>query len=614
MKIDRLCIENFRSFGNQTIINDLSDVNVFIGPNNAGKSNILQALRYIQKLNSPPNQPEYSEVVFDGKIEKNIQFTLTFSLSNEERHELIDELLSKNSKIETSDFDNSDFLKNLTYNVVLSNAGLLEEKLSTPNILEGELTLFRVSPINDDSSMKRMNQGSLNLFGECTKLEKYNNIPENLKSVKISHPGKRAFNFNVSAPLNVNKKILLKVNNFPSKWKWLEPIRQSVDEMDAGELRTLDSAGASLVGFLFTLQINDQDERNRLKDEIMKILPSVETIVSPLRGKKVKLKIGEKSLESERDLLEISSGIKQILILVCGIMNIEPNSLVLIEEPELFLHAGSQRKLFDLIKRETENKQFLITSHSPIFTGCTEKISTYLVTKKEGISSVRKLVEPEGMKCIKYVLGHRNTDFFGFECVVFIEGDSEDVAFPIIAEAMGYDLVEKGIYLKNVRGKDNFSKIREYLEYLKDSDVLAYVLADGNKKVKTELDDWIREGLLQEKCKTVWALEFEDCFSFPLIVEALNTLLQDQEIDYEITIDELKKNHIKGQSVVKTLQKIFYSNKLPPLKKPDLSESIALLLKKEIKASQSNKRKQSKPEEVVERLVKLVESRFEEET
>ena len=145
----------------------------------------------------------------------------------------------------------------------------------------------------------------------------------------------------------------MKINNFPSKWKWLEPIRQSVTEMAASELKTLDSAGSSLVGFLFTLQINDQDERNRLQKEILKILPVIKAIVSPLSGKKVKLRIGEKNLKSVRDLENVSSGLKQILILVCGIMNIDPNSLVLIEEPELFLHAGSQRRLFDLIKKES---------------------------------------------------------------------------------------------------------------------------------------------------------------------------------------------------------------------------------------------------------------------
>ena len=81
MKIESISIENFRSFKDKIIISDLSDINIFIGPNNAGKSNILEALRFIEAITRSQAQQSYSEVVFDGKIENNIHFTLTFSLS-----------------------------------------------------------------------------------------------------------------------------------------------------------------------------------------------------------------------------------------------------------------------------------------------------------------------------------------------------------------------------------------------------------------------------------------------------------------------------------------------------------------------------------------------------
>ena len=158
---------------------------------------------------------------------------------------------------------------------------------------------------------------ALNLFSECSKLEKVTNIQNNLQNYGLPlSPGLRLFNFNVSEPLDITKKIFLKINNFPSKWNWLDAIRQSQPEMTAGEHMNIDSAGTDLVGFLFTLQINDQAKRDRLKNEIIKIPPIVNAIVSPLSGAQVKLTIGEIGLESFRDLKNISFGLKQILILI----------------------------------------------------------------------------------------------------------------------------------------------------------------------------------------------------------------------------------------------------------------------------------------------------------
>ena len=84
----------------------------------------------------------------------------------------------------------------------------------------------------------------------------------------------------------------------------------------------------------------------------------------------------------------------------------------------------------------------------------------------------------EDLKLIKACLGYRNTDLFGYECVVFIEGYSEDDAFLIIAKALGYDLTNEGIKLINIKGKGAAKKLREYLSYLKDSGVISYVILD----------------------------------------------------------------------------------------------------------------------------------------
>ena len=607
MKIKSITLENFRSYNKAITIEDLSDVNIFIGPNNVGKSNILEALRYIQALTNGNQLRGYTEMVFDGKTRLNIHLTLTFSLSSEERKNIINELFRGNSHVTPEKVMESTFLSTLIFDAVLGSRGLVQEEINVSNILDGNLTIIRNS-----IEGRSWTYESLNLVAECKKLVKLENIKPTLTAhgKRSPAPEWRVLVAPGISPTPTEYKLLNKTREFTTKWRWFQPIRRAAPKMTPSEQTRLDSAGGNLVQFSNTLQSNDPDEFVRLKNEILKILPHLQKVLAPLRGGEAVITVGESGLNSFRDLSNVSFGLHQIIILVFGIMNINPGSIVLIEEPELHLHAGSQRKLFKLVQREAEQKQFFLTTHSSIFTGCSDTVSTFLVTKRDGATSVRKIKEPSALKRVKNALGHRNTDLYGYECVVFVEGDSEEVAFPIIAEGLGHDLVEKGIRLINIRGKGKVGKIAEYLTYLKDSDVLAYVIADGDKQVKERLEDWIREGLLQKDCQTEWPLEFEDCFEPHMIINAMKEVAKEQRFEFGITLADLKENMPEGKSVVKALEKLLYQKELPSLDKPALSENIALRLKEEIEKIPPENREKTPPEQVIEKIVKLVEARW----
>ena len=46
MKITKFTIKNAKSFGEETVLNFNSDLNIFIGPNAGGKSNLLDVLNF----------------------------------------------------------------------------------------------------------------------------------------------------------------------------------------------------------------------------------------------------------------------------------------------------------------------------------------------------------------------------------------------------------------------------------------------------------------------------------------------------------------------------------------------------------------------------------------
>ena len=101
---------------------------------------------------------------------------------------------------------------------------------------------------------------------------------------------------------------------------------------------------------------SDPDKFVYLKNEIVKILPFVEKILAPPRGSVATVTVKEKRLNSPIDLGNISDGIMQTLIMVVKILTQEKNSLLMIEEPELHLHASSQENFSKKSKKKQKRR------------------------------------------------------------------------------------------------------------------------------------------------------------------------------------------------------------------------------------------------------------------
>jgi len=504
-------------------------------------------------------------------------------------------LFEENAHVTPANAKETSFLKTLTYSVLIGKNGIVSEEIKTPNIVEGELIII-----------KRTKEGmaqSIGLDEKCKILQQNRNIEQELANRESKGVDFKALKYQ---GFSVSEQTLVKnIRGFTSRCEWFDPIRRASPTMQSGEESTLQPTGDNLTKFMNSMQSSNPRRLIKLVDEVIKIIPAISDILAPLKGQQATMNVHERGLKTPTNTANISFGLMQIVILVLGILTKRKGSVIFIEEPELHLHATSQRRLFELIQKEAKDKQFIITTHSTIFTACDEQNNTYIVTKPEGATSVRRIQDPKELKTVKNILGHRNTDLFGDECVVFIEGDSEEVAFPIIAKSLGYDLIAKGIRLVNVKGSSKAKKIGEYLGYLKDSGVMSYVIADGHKGVKEKLEDWQREGIIEENSWTVWDLEFEDCFSLDMIARGINEVMKEQGAQFKVTSEELEKASKKGISIVRVLEKMLYDNDLS-LDKPALAEKLAFILGEDM---QKKKREETPPEREIKKLVELVELR-----
>lgn len=198
---------------------------------------------------------------------------------------------------------------------------------------------------------------------------------------------------------------------------------------------------------------------------------------------------------------------------------------------------------------------------------------------------------------MKQALGHENTDLFGFNGVVIIEGDTEDVALPILAESLGIDLPQLGAKLLNIRGSGKTARIEELLKFLKDSDTIPFLMLDGHPNVQRRVDDWIRQSWVRKENVFIWEKEFEDCFDNAIILKAVKDWTLEEEITIRLSEEELSEARKTGKKISDFLDKKAFEQTGRSVDKPALAEKIAL-----IAAADKERTELTKPEEALKEI------------
>ncbi|MFZ0511425.1 MAG: AAA family ATPase [Candidatus Nitrosopolaris sp.] len=211
------------------------------------------------------------------------------------------------------------------------------------------------------------------------------------------------------------KDFLKKIRIFPP-WRKANPLGGVIQGT------RLSEDGTNLVTAINALNEQKQIELRRELKRIVK----VRNLTTAPAGTNVTVNMTEAGLSSNIDLQNMSYGSHQTLILLVAIITAEPNETICIEEPEMNLHSSYQKKLFDLMRATKENdNQFFLTTHSSIFSGVESDVATYLISKTKKGSVTTPIEVKSGLTLIKEQLGIRNSDMYGDDYVIFVEGDSD---------------------------------------------------------------------------------------------------------------------------------------------------------------------------------------------
>lgn len=147
--------------------------------------------------------------------------------------------------------------------------------------------------------------------------------------------------------------------------------------------------------------------------------------------------------------------------------------ILLFEEPELYLHPSAQKVLFDALSVFSTKNHVLITTHSPSFFGPQGTASFTKLSKVPRVDQVSPpytaahpidLSDLTAKDQFQLICFENNNAAFFFDSVILVEGDSDYIVFPHLAQLLtnDWDRISPSHKFIRLSGKGSIRRYREF--------------------------------------------------------------------------------------------------------------------------------------------------------
>ena len=220
--------------------------------------------------------------------------------------------------------------------------------------------------------------------------------------------------------------------------------RMNIGVSQFGPNRELDPNARNLPEVLNVLQSNPArfERYNRL---VKRVLPQVERItVRPQEAQpqQVEILIWSDDPKLEREdlavpLMESGTGISQVLAMLYVLVTADFPRVILIDEPNSFLHPGAVRALVEIF-REHPQHQYIISTHSPELIAASNPSTVHILRRTQGTTHVESVdtQQARDLRTLLLEVGSRLSDVFGAESILWVEGPTEQLCFPLIVQQL----------------------------------------------------------------------------------------------------------------------------------------------------------------------------------
>ena len=198
---------------------------------------------------------------------------------------------------------------------------------------------------------------------------------------------------------------------------------------------------------------------------------------------------------------QASSGEVELINFILGLITIGlKGGLIIVDEPELHLHPqwlGVLRGFFMRYGKTGGNQLMVVTHSSTFINSSTYPYITRVYKNQNGSSCIHQVVDQGGIESkqlLHFINATNNEKIFFSDFVVMVEGDTDEIVFKrilsTIKRATGF---KENVEVMQIRGKSNFEKYRTFMKTLQiescfigDLDNICE-FAKGNEEIKNLL-------------------------------------------------------------------------------------------------------------------------------
>ncbi|MGV8122923.1 MAG: AAA family ATPase [Candidatus Xenobiia bacterium LiM19] len=184
----------------------------------------------------------------------------------------------------------------------------------------------------------------------------------------------------------------------------LAPMRRSETIEDNDYLRF---DGANIAPFLYNLKKNRKSSYQQIVDNIRLATPFFEDfILKPDPKEKVRLLWRQKGSDYPLKPQHLSDGTIRYICLTTALLQPDPPSIIIIDEPELGLHPYAIDILAELIQATSSRTQIIVSTQSPSLVDLFKPEDIVVVNREDGASIFQRLKKDELSLWLKdYSLG-----------------------------------------------------------------------------------------------------------------------------------------------------------------------------------------------------------------
>ncbi len=531
------------SLANTHLLTGLSRINLFIGPNNSGKSRFLRAIFASKEIKFTCNGVDLVKI--NSSIKNLKEEIINFYTNN---------FISSIQGVNYGDLDEIDLLtSSIDLKTIYDTINNFKvNSVTTSGRYGGGADINSAQRFFTELKNKYLSELELLKHFEKNEFKRENIYIPTLRGLRSFTSTSNSKNYDSYAERT-------KKDYFPD-------IEKVEDRIFTG-LSLYDDIKRLLLGPNQSRQkIRDFEaflSKNFFNNNEFNIIPNIDHDV-------VNVKIGD----DEYPIYQLGEGIQAIIVLTYPLFfNQGQNITFFYEEPDLFLHPGFQRVFIEtLMLPQFSTFQYFLTTHSNHFLDMTldfEKISVYTFQKQQNNYLIDNVENAE--KNILELLGIRNSSVFLTNCTIWVEGITDRIYIrkylelfqrtqnKVFSEDIHYSFVEYGgnnithwSFLDDIdKSHPNISveNLCSKLFLITDSDN-PKPLKNGEESEKMKRQKYLTKSL-GERYYCLRAREIENL----LDIDAIIAVIEDYEDNTNLDFKKLKNLKYRNEPLGRTIEK-----------------------------------------------------------